>query len=69
MRAQVCEVNKGLLSVRRLVEAGNVVVFGSKEGDYIRSRSGHKTPLREQKGMYMVDYWVPKGGKVVPEGF
>ena len=26
---QVCEVNKGLLSVRKVVEAGNRVVFDS----------------------------------------
>ena len=34
---QVCEVDKGLLSVRKVVEAGNRVVFDSK-GSYIEDK-------------------------------
>ena len=38
---QVCEVNKGLLSVRKVVEAGNRVVFDSK-GSYIEDKKTHE---------------------------
>ena len=35
LTAQVCDVNKALLSVSRMVKAGNKVVFGDAEGNYI----------------------------------
>ena len=57
--AQVCEVNKPLLSVSKLVQAGNTVVFDS-EGAYIEDkRSGERIWLKESGGMYMVKLWVP----------
>ena len=42
MRAQVCAVNKALLSVSRMVQAGNRVVF-DPNGSYVEDlHSGEK---------------------------
>ena len=51
---QACDVNKALLSVSRMVQAGNTVVF-SKSGSYVEDESTReRIPLREQGGMYML---------------
>ena len=58
IKAQVCEVNKALLSVSRMVHAGNAVVFSSF-GSYVEDEStGERIPLKEQGGMYMLKLWV-----------
>ena len=58
IKAQVCEVNKALLSVSRMVQAGNKVVFSSS-GSYVEDEgTGERIPLREQGGMYMLKLWV-----------
>jgi hypothetical protein len=56
--AQICDVNKALLSVRRMVAAGNAVVFGP-ERSYIQNiETGEIMELEEREGMYMVKMWV-----------
>ena len=58
IKAQVCEVNKALLSVHRMVQAGNTVAF-SKHGSYAQDdETGEKMYMREQGGMYMMKMWV-----------
>ena len=58
IKAQVCEVNKALLSVHRMVQAGNTVVF-SRNGSYAQDdATGEKIHMREQGGMYMMKLWV-----------
>ena len=60
--AQVCDVNKALLSVRRMVAAGNTVVFGP-ERSYIQNvATGEVVDLEEREGMYMVKMWVRNNG-------
>ena len=50
--AQVCEVNKALLSVSRVTKAGNRVVFDD-EASYIEDkRTGERIWLQEVGGMY-----------------
>ena len=62
IRAQVCEVNKALLSVRRLVEAGNRVVFDAG-GSYIEDiYRGEKMYLQEKQGMYSLKVWTKGAG-------
>ena len=57
--AQVCGVNKGLMSVTKLVEAGHQVVF-SKAGSYILDETtGESLELHQSGGMYMLRLWVP----------
>ena len=54
----MCDVNKALLSARRIVENGHKVVF-DKSGSYIADKSsGEKMWLREEGGMYMLKMWV-----------
>ncbi len=61
MRVQVCAVNKALLSVSRMVQAGNRVVFDQK-GSYVEDiHSGEKMYMYEKGGMYMLKMWVEKG--------
>ena len=56
--AQVCDVNKGLLSVRRMVELGHKVIFDAN-GSYIQHvKSGERMRLVERKGMYMLKLWT-----------
>ena len=58
--AQVCEVNKALLSVRKVMAAGNRVVF-DEEGSYIQDKvTGEVMWLRESGGMFMLNMWVKK---------
>ena len=58
MRAQVCSVNKALLSVKRMIQAGNRVVF-DQEGSYVETvGTGERMYLREENGMYMLKMWV-----------
>ena len=60
MTAQVCDVNKSLLSVKKVVAAGNKVVF-DEEGSHIEEKAtGKRMWLREDNGMYMLKMWVKK---------
>ena len=57
--AQVCEVNKPLLSVCKLVHAGHRVVFETG-GSYVEDTSnGERIWLKESGGMYMLKLWMP----------
>ena len=59
--AQVCSVNKALLSVSKAVRAGHRVVF-DQEGSYIEDKStGQVTWLVEEGGMYALNMWVKEG--------
>lgn len=63
--AQVCDVNKALLSVKKVVKAGNRVVFDDEEGSYIEDKvTKERMWMKEEQGMYMLRLWVKKG-----EGF
>ena len=56
--AQVCDVNKSLLSVSKAVRAGNKVVFDD-EGSYIENKAtGERTWLNEEHDMYALKLWV-----------
>ena len=59
--AQVCNVNKSLLSVSRVTRGGARVVFDS-EGSYIEDKtSGEVIYLKEKNGMYMLRLWAKRG--------
>ena len=62
MKAQVCDVNKALLSVHRVVQAGSRVVFAAS-GSYVQDEaSGETMALTEKGGMYMLKLWVKAQG-------
>ena len=59
--AQVCDVNKSLLSVSRMVKAGNRVVFD--DDSYIEDKTtGEKLWFASEVGMYALKMWVPTTG-------
>ena len=56
--AQICDVNKCLMSVSKVVKAGNRVVF-DPEGSYVEDvQSGETMATKEVRGMYMLKLWV-----------
>ena len=60
MTAQVCGVSKPLLSVKRILQAGNRVVF-DPAGSYIEDvESGEVSMLKEEGGMFMLKLWCKK---------
>ena len=60
--AQVCDVNKPLMSVHKLVKAGHKVVF-DEPGAYIEHKTtGERIWLQENGGMYMLKLWVHSSG-------
>ena len=54
----MCDVNKPLLSVSKIVNAGNRVVFEGDGGYIIDLHSGEKIRMRVQGGMYHIKTWV-----------
>ena len=61
--AQVCDVNKALLSVYKVKKAGNKVVFEDDEqgndASYIEDkRTVEKMWMPEKKSMFMLRLWV-----------
>ena len=64
LTAQVCEVNKALLSVSKVVKAGNKVVFGDEDGSYIEDRqTGERIWMVEEGGMFALEMWVRHDGQ------
>ena len=62
LKAQIAEVNKGLLSVAKVVKNGNRVVFDD-QGSYIEDKETHERMwLEERQGMYMLKMWVKSPG-------
>ena len=58
MTAQVCDVNRALLSVKKVVQSGHRVVF-DPEGGYIEDLSnGEQLKLHESGGMYVLRMWA-----------
>ena len=53
--AQVCDVNKALLSVSKIVAAGNKVVFGKGESYIEDGQTGEKMWLTAKDGVYVLD--------------
>ncbi len=63
MTFQVWNVSGPLGSVRRIVEAGNRVVFDS-EGSYIEHKgTGTITRINDEGGKYILKLWVHGKGK------
>ena len=61
LTAQVCDVNKALLSVSKMVKAGNRVIF-DPDGSYIEDKNtGECMNLKEKNGMYMLSLWTKRG--------
>ena len=61
--AQVCEVNKALLSASKAVAPGNNVVFGDGDGtSYIEDTTTRERMwLEAEGGMFALKMWVQSG--------
>ena len=61
MTVQVCDVNKALLSVKKVVKAGNRVVFEEGSSYVENVDSGERMYMKEQDGgMYTLKFWVKR---------
>ena len=67
--AQVCDVSKPLMSVSKLVQAGNTVVFSQHEAYIQDDSTGERMELNHVNGMYTLRVWVKAEGAGKDEGF
>ena len=59
--AQICDVHRPRMSVKRMCKSGHRVVFDD-EGSYIESKNtGEKLKIIEEDGEYLLDVWVKVG--------
>ena len=67
VKFQVTKVDRPLLAVSKIVEAGHHVVFTNKGGSIVHGSTGRKTAFTKNNGVYILDVWVPAfngpGGK------
>ena len=56
--AQVCAVNKALMSVKEVMRAGNRVVFDEEETYIEHKVTGEKIWATDSSGMFIVKMWV-----------
>ena len=57
---QVAAVERPLVSVTRLVDAGHDVTFTKKGGEIHHLASGRRIPLHREKGVYILEMRVPR---------
>ena len=63
IKAQVCSVQQGLLSVKKMVDAGHRVVFASG-GSYIEdTKTYERMQLKEKNGMFFLKMWTKRSDK------
>jgi hypothetical protein len=55
---QVCDVHKPLLSVSRLCEAGNAVVFHPVWSYIENLKTGERTTIEKKDGLYELKAWI-----------
>ena len=61
LTAQGCDVNQPLLSVRKMMQAGNRIVFDS-DGSYIEdTESGEWMSMRDDGRMFFLKLWCKRG--------
>ena len=60
MIAQVAKVKSTLISVRRMLEAGNRVHFEPGNCYIEHMTTGARTNIIEKNGSYEIGFWVPK---------
>ena len=56
---QVAEVSRPLMSVAKICELGNRVLFGAGGGVIVNLASGQSTPFYKKDGVYVFSMWVP----------
>ena len=56
---QVADVSHPLMSVGRICEMGNRVLFGNAGGVILNLQSGHATPFVKEDGVYVFEVFIP----------
>ena len=56
---QVADVSRPLMSVARICEMGNRVIFGAAGGVILNLKTGQSTSFHKVDGVYVFDLWVP----------
>ena len=56
---QVAEVSRPLMSVARICELGNRIIFGASGGVIVNLESGQTTNFEKKDGVYVFAMWVP----------
>ena len=59
---QVTDVNKVLVAVNQMVDAGNAVHFEKDNHHILNYSTGCRTEMEELNGQYTFDMWVPNLG-------
>ena len=59
---RVADVNKVLMAVNQVVDAGNAVHFEKDNHHIYNYRTGYRTDMEEINGQYTFDMWVPNLG-------
>ena len=54
---QCADVSRPLMSVSRICDQGNYVVF-TATGGYVVDRQGNKTAFRRKNNVYVLDMWT-----------
>ena len=61
MKWVVCPVRRPLISVTKVVEAGNEVFMNRKNPRIVNTKTGQVTKLKKQGGVYVLDIWIENG--------
>ena len=56
---QVAEVSRPLMSVAKICELGNRVLFGAGGGVIMNLKTGETTPFTKKDGVYIFSLWIP----------
>ena len=56
---QIANVSRPLMSVARICELGNRVLFGASGGVIVNLASGQVTPFEKEDGVYAFSMWIP----------
>ena len=59
LEAQVAEVSGALGSVYQICRAGNRICFDESGGVIVNMQSGRAIPIKQNKGSYEMDLWMP----------
>ena len=56
---QVADVSRPLMSVSKLCEMGNRLIFGANGGFILNLQSGEAAPFIKNEGVYTFEMWIP----------
>ena len=57
---QIAEVNKTLISVLKLIAAGNEVILEETNPRIVNKKTGETTSIRKQNGIFVIDLYILK---------